>query len=190
MVRVPQLWRILTVVPALAGTQGHGSRQLPLDPRFRGSDEKEKIGIICRFPALPQEIVVKVAPLRVLALDQFELPRPPPLLDPLLAQDRVRHGFVKLGIDQFLDMIFSGESMDLAGPMLPNAAREVARYPDVERPILPARQNVYARAPIDHFGSAAPPGSPLSRGRRRKAYGQPSRVLPKKSLVIPAKAGT
>ena len=58
---------ILAVVPSKAGTQGQ-----PL--------------------TLHHQFVVEVAPLRVMALNQCELPRAPPFLEPLFAQDGGLHG--------------------------------------------------------------------------------------------------
>ena len=114
---------------------------------------------------LPQQVVVKVAPVRVLALDQFELPRPAPFLDPLFTQDRFRHRFVKLGIDQLLDAMVSSEAGDLAAPDVPKPGAR-------DRALLRHRASRCAGSPgcrrkdaARSFGAAIP-GSPLSRGRR------------------------
>ena len=127
----------------------------PSFPRKRGRRVRRWLRY-CPGTALAQQVFVKVAPLRVLALDQFELPRAAPFLDPLFAQDCFRHGFVKLGKDQFRNVMISGEPIDLADPMFPNAPREIARYPDIERPISPARQDVHARTAVRHLVSSSP----------------------------------
>ena len=55
---------VVSVVPAKAGTQGQ---------------------------TLNRQLIVEIVPLRIMALDQFELPGAPPFFDALFAQDRIGH---------------------------------------------------------------------------------------------------
>src|SRR5215469_11579072 len=56
-----------------------------LQPRKRGPRTAPGVN---RGAALNRQLIIKVAPLRVMALNQFELPRAPPFLEPLFAQWR------------------------------------------------------------------------------------------------------
>ena len=49
-----------------------------------------------RGRTLSRQRVVKITPLQVVALNQLKLPRAPPFLDPLFAENRIGHGLVKL----------------------------------------------------------------------------------------------
>src|SRR5712671_130746 len=120
-----------TVVPAKAGTQS-----LPLG-RTGGQ-------------TLNRQLVIEVAPLRIIDLDQFELPGAPPFLDPLFAQDRVRHGLVKFGKDQPVDAVVPDKAGNRIRPMLPNTASKIGRYANVERTVASARQDVHAWAFLRH----------------------------------------
>jgi hypothetical protein len=69
----------------------------------------------------PQEI----APLRIFAFDQLQLPLPRATLERLLAQDRILHRGVKLEPNKHLAAILLGKSVDHALSMLPRALNEV-----------------------------------------------------------------
>jgi hypothetical protein len=49
-----------------------------------------------RGRALLRQLVVKIMPLRIVALNQLKFPRAAPFLDPLFAEDRIGDGLVKL----------------------------------------------------------------------------------------------
>src|SRR6516162_7481162 len=130
---------ILLVVPAKAGTQG--------ERRLR-------------------QLIPKIAPLRIIALDQLQFPRTAPFLDALFAEDRIGHGFVKLDKHQPMYSVISNKSADSIRTMFPSAARNIACDTDVKRTNAPCwcgckRKDVCHSCPIGR------PGSPLSRGRRR-----------------------
>ena len=112
---------VSSVVPAKAGTQS-----LPLAQAGGQTPSRQ--------------LVIEVAPLRIIDLDQFELPGAPPFLDPLFAQDRVRHGLVKFGKDQAGDAVVPDKAGNRIRPMLPNTASKVGRYANVERTVASARK--------------------------------------------------
>jgi hypothetical protein len=49
-----------------------------------------------RGRALARQLLVKITPLPIMALDQPQFPRAAPFLDALFAEDRIGHGLVKL----------------------------------------------------------------------------------------------
>ena len=49
-----------------------------------------------RGRALLRQLVVKITPLPIMALDQLQFPRAAPFLDALFAEGRIGHGLVKL----------------------------------------------------------------------------------------------
>ena len=49
-----------------------------------------------RGRALLRQLVVKITPQRIVALNQLKFPRASPFLDPLFAEDRIGHDLVKL----------------------------------------------------------------------------------------------
>src|SRR5690606_40349009 len=94
---------------ASGGAAGTGIRtayrphQLPpsSSPRKRGPS---------RLQRRKTEVLGQVAPAEVVAFDQLELPHPQPLLDPLLAHDRVLHRGVRLEPDEAPDPVPAGEA--------------------------------------------------------------------------------
>jgi hypothetical protein len=48
-----------------------------------------------RGQALLRQLVVKITPLRIIALDQLQFPRTVPFLDTFFAKDGIGHGLVK-----------------------------------------------------------------------------------------------
>ena len=65
---------------------------LHLVRRPRGSGDPEP----APGRALSGKLIVKIAPLRIMALDQLQFLRTPPFLDAFFAEDRIGHGLVKL----------------------------------------------------------------------------------------------
>jgi hypothetical protein len=101
------------VVPAQAGTQGQAT-EIPgfplsrerrakgakvgyaeLDYSFASGDPEPALGVN-RGRALSRQLLVKITPLPIMALDQLQFPRAAPFLDALFAEERSGHGLVKL----------------------------------------------------------------------------------------------
>src|SRR5260221_12369789 len=97
--------------------------------------------------ALKRQVIIKVAPLRIIALDECELPLAPPTLDAHLAQDRIRHGVMEFDIDECMHAIFSGEACDRVRSMLEDPAREVTGNANIERAVAFTREDVDACSP-------------------------------------------
>ena len=108
-----------TVVPAKAGTQGQ---------------------------TLYRQFIIEVVPLRIMTLDQFELPGASPFLDSLLAQDCMGHGLVKFGKDEPIDAVILHKADNRIRPMLPNTTCNVGGYANVKRTVALAGKNVNTRA--------------------------------------------
>src|SRR6516162_589327 len=119
---------ILLVVPAKAGTQG--------ERRLR-------------------QLIPKIAPLRIIALDQLQFPRTAPFLDALFAEDRIGHGFVKLDKHQPMYSVISNKSADSIRTVFPSAARNIACDADVKRTIALAGEDVNARTFVIYARSGA-----------------------------------
>jgi hypothetical protein len=142
-----------SVIPAQAGIQRPKTRHSPRDSRLRGND-----GLVYGANSVPHRrcpkmcaardhcwISSKIAPLRVVALDQFQLPCPAPLFNVLFAQNGVRHRLVKFHMDQKMDAILLGKAVGGARLVRPGSAKNVARHPDVESTVPLAGKNVNAR---------------------------------------------
>ena len=101
------------VVPAQARTQGQATEipgfPLSRERRAKGaklgyaeldyslaSGDPEPAPGMNRGRALLRQLVVKIMPLRIVALNQLKFPRAAPFLDPLFAEDRIGDGLVKL----------------------------------------------------------------------------------------------
>src|ERR1700682_5992389 len=83
---------------------------------------------------------VKINPPRIVALDQLDLPPPPPFLDlPLAARCRC-HRFMRLEPDQPIDTVFGCEAGHRFGLMLPNSPNDIGSAADVESSVQPARE--------------------------------------------------
>ena len=105
------------------------------------------------FPAtlqdrLEAEAYDQVDPVRIVLLDQVNLPRAVPALELLLARNRVFHRRVKFVPDQKLAAIPPGEALDGAFSMLPNPLRQVGRDADIQRAIASAGQDVHCRLKV------------------------------------------
>jgi hypothetical protein len=91
------------------------------------------------------ELVVKITPGRIDFFDQFEFPGSSPFFDALLAKDGLRHGRVKLSIDEPVDGLSLAEPLDDIGSVLPNTAAQIASDADVKRPVPMVGEDVDAR---------------------------------------------
>ena len=98
----------------------------------------------------------QIAPLGVRAVDKVDLPCAPPVLEPLLAHDGLLHIAEHLEVDEPIDAVARGEPGQGVVPMLPEAAHQVRGDADVKRAVVPAREDVDARAALDRhaLGSA------------------------------------
>lgn len=94
---------------------------------------------------LPDDVLIQVAPFRVVRLDQRQLPSPSPLLDGLLPLERGSHGRVYLVPYQRMHAVALGEPSDEVLLVLPDAPSEVRGDADVERAVAPAGKDVDAR---------------------------------------------
>jgi len=86
------------------------------------------------------EVLGKIAPGRVLAMDEIVFPRTRPALDPLLAEEGLLHRVVGFEPDQPLDAVSIGESGHDTFAMLPNSPRQVRRYACIQRAVRRSRQ--------------------------------------------------
>jgi hypothetical protein len=80
--------------------------------------------------------------LRIVALDQAELPRTVPALDLFLTGDGCGDAVVGLHPHQPVDAIASGEDRTDSGPMLEGPPTDVVRHADIERSVAPTGENV------------------------------------------------
>ena len=129
-------------------------------------------------------LAITVSPGRVALLDQFDLPRALPFLDPLLPCNRADHRLVNLEPDQPGHSVALGETFDDTIPVLPHARHEVRRAPGVPWAISRACQNVDTR--LLHLGPLRPRAACVCGGRK-----PPSRnpALPLLPAWMPAFAG-
>jgi hypothetical protein len=83
-------------------------------------------------------------------LNEPQLPQPVPLLQPLLAHDRLFHRAEQFVVDQHAHAMLLRESLDRLLPVLPDALNQRRRHADVERSIAAARENVDGRLLVGH----------------------------------------
>jgi hypothetical protein len=76
-------------------------------------------------------IIVEIAPVRIILLDKLYLPFAIPLLQLLLAQDCRAHGFMQLEIHQYMNLVFLGKSLRHIGLMLADAFNNIACDTDI-----------------------------------------------------------
>ena len=84
----------------------------------------------------------EIMPIGVVRLDQFDFPAPIPFLDVLLTLDRSGWVIAGFEVNQLLHGIAFGEAGNLRALMLGNAADEIVRDADIERPISIRSENV------------------------------------------------
>src|SRR5262249_856172 len=95
----------------------------------RGHPESENLG-------------PKITPDGIGRLNQLKLPGPPPLLDSLLAQDRLRHRAVQFKIHQAVYRILLREPLHRVPLLLKPTLDQVRRYADIKRAVALAREDV------------------------------------------------
>ena len=107
-----------------------------------------------RGRALLRQLVVKIMPLRIVALDQLQFPRAAPFLDALFAEDRIGHGLVKLDKQYPRHSVIANKSTDSIRTMLPSTARNITCDTDIKGAITLAGEEVDTRTLLTR--SAAP----------------------------------
>jgi len=90
----------------------------------------------------PNEVVVQIAPLGIVLLDEMQLPLSLPLLQLLLAQDGVADTSECLVVYESVHAVTFGEAGEVTTAMLVDSTQETACHPDIERPVPFARQDV------------------------------------------------
>lgn len=87
--------------------------------------------------------VKQVLPLRIVLLNQIDLPLAFPAFHTFLSIDSIANIPVLLEIDQPVHPVFLGESFDGIGLVLMHPVQEVVGYADVQRAVLPAGQDIH-----------------------------------------------
>ena len=87
----------------------------------------------------------QVRPVRVVLVDQIDLPLPMPTFQLLLTEDRRFHRAEQLEVNQRVDGVLRGEAGQGVVAMLPKARDEIGSNADVNRSVGLARKNVDAR---------------------------------------------
>jgi hypothetical protein len=90
-------------------------------------------------PALPIQLVVKIAPFPIIGVDQPNLPCARPVLDVALSLDGSADVFVELHPDEPLQTITTGEPFDEPLVMLIGAPRDIRRHAGIERSVWTVR---------------------------------------------------
>ena len=134
----------------------------------------------------PQNISPQVPPKRITFLNQTHFPLPLPFLDLLFALNRRLHRYMGFKIDEVKNLVTSGESLFVVF-VLPDALDQVARYPDVERAVVPACHDVDERVFLVHVCKNAGGGAGLRVIEGEKSA-RPDETL-SAFFVIPAQAG-
>ena len=99
----------------------------------------------------------QIPPLRIITLNQFHLPRPPPLLNLLFPRNRRRQIRAQLKINQPINIIFLRKlTPPFALFMLPNPRRQIRRHSRVKRAVWLVGYDVDGGG--FHFGIVTPDG--------------------------------
>ena len=86
----------------------------------------------------------QVRPMRIVFVDQVDLPLPVPALELLFAQNRWFHLPEQLEMNESVNGILRGESGECVAAMLPDSADEIGRDPDIDCSVRLARKDVDA----------------------------------------------
>jgi hypothetical protein len=95
----------------------------------------------------------QIDPIRVVALDQIELPLTMPTLQLFFPQDRALHVAEHLVADEAVDLLAPGEPAGDALAVLPKALFEVGGYADVKRTARLAGEDIDARMALYRHGA-------------------------------------
>ncbi len=112
----------------------YGCSAFMYPPLFRGKPE-----------AISNNIFIQITPCRIVLLDQFEFPYPPPVFDALLSHNRAPHRFVALIPNQRVNTVTLRETFRRTVLMLPDPTEKVGRNADIERSATLIGENVDAR---------------------------------------------
>ena len=88
-----------------------------------------------------------VIPVRIVPLDQVDLPLTLPVLQLLLAQDGLLHVPEELIAEEEVRLVSAGEAAAVSLAMLPNPFNQIGRDADVRHPARFAREDIDARVP-------------------------------------------
>jgi hypothetical protein len=86
----------------------------------------------------------QIRPMRVVRIDEVDLPLPVPALQLLLAQDRRFHFSKLFEMNEYVNGILGRETGVHVIAMLPNPSDEVGCNPDVDRAVRLARKDISA----------------------------------------------
>ena len=147
----------LLVIPAKAGIHVSNSPSATLIPakvlplRRRGGNPCFKQPISRRHsresgnPSSSRHVhhgFVKVIPIRVSRFDQFNLPLPVPLFEPLFPHDRVPRRRKGLIVNQAVNAVPLGEALHQSFTVLPRPPCEAVGHANVKRPARSAGEDV------------------------------------------------
>ena len=90
----------------------------------------------------------QVMPIAIGRVDQADFPLPVPVLELLLARDRGDHVAEHLKMDQPVHLVARRKPRRRRIAVLPKAGDEIGRHADIQRAIVPARQNIDARVAL------------------------------------------
>ena len=96
----------------------------------------------------------KVAPLRVLAINQIDFPLPVPALELLFSRDCGDYIAINFKVNQPVDGIAVGETRRLAIVVLPHPRKQIGRHADIQRPKMSRGQKLNARDALLSHGPA------------------------------------
>ena len=122
----------MNIIPASAGIQSRGL----------GSADIQALN----------NLFIQIPPIRVLLLDEPQLPTTAPFLQLLLALNGRFGGFASLVVNELIDAIPRGESGDFLLFVLPDAARQVGSDPYIQDAVAPVANNVNAEGFVHSFG--------------------------------------
>ena len=86
----------------------------------------------------------EIVPMRIVALDQIDLPSPMPLLQLLLASDCFGHLVEHFETDKSDHPVTRGEAFGCTGAMLVQSGKKIRSYANVKRSSRLARKNIGA----------------------------------------------
>src|SRR3546814_12720897 len=138
--------------------------------------QAQRANFALRWRRSAAEAAPEVGPLRIVALDQVDLPRARPALQRLLAADCRLDAVKHIEIDEGLHALPLREAFDEPLAMLIDAAWQVVCHADVERAIGPAGKTIDVvrhapqLAPLRPSGSSLPKHSDVA--RRQDGGGQ------------------
>ena len=89
-----------------------------------------------------QNFRIKIAPIEICFLDQFNLPCPTPFLDFFFAPDRILRVIITFKPDKAIDAVPLGKPTRDLVLVFTDATNEVARYADIQRSLFAAGEKV------------------------------------------------